>query len=402
MEPGVTRFLVAWLAGAAAIALAELAVRAWIRFRRAYYVCLPSQRLRLHVDRDTLPQLDPVARFDVNRDGERGPELPRLRRGETLYRVLVAGGSQPEGYLLDQDVNWPGALHRMLSAPDCAAALNASKVHVGSIARSGVGSEALDLLLERVLPRYPRLSAIVILVGASDMLRWLEEGAPHAPSSLVSTGELFRCHPEGPFGWTPRSLAITEAARRAHRRLFRPERVHERAGRWLGKARAMRARARVIRATMPDPGPMLDHFERHFARAIRRAQVHADRVVVVRQSWYGKDTLTPEESAHMWHGGAGQAWREEVTTYYSIDVTGRLMGLLDARAERVAGTLGVEQIDLMSVLEPNLATYYDYFHLTPSGAQSVAAAVARALLQPRTAAVILNGDIPSCAGLRAS
>ena len=34
---------------------------------------------------------------------------------------------------------------------------------------------------------------------------------------------------------------------------------------------------------MPDPGPMLDHFERHFGSAIRRAQAHADRVVVVRQ-----------------------------------------------------------------------------------------------------------------------
>ena len=56
----------------------------------------------------------------------------------------------------------------------------------------------------------------------------------------------------------------------------------------------------------------------------------------------------------------------------------------------------------MSVLEPNLATYYDYFHLTPSGARSVAAAVARTLVQPRPAAAILNGDMSPCAGLRAS
>jgi lysophospholipase L1-like esterase len=378
----------------------ELAARAWIRFRNAYYVCLPGQRLRLHLDRDTLPELDPVARFDVNADGERGGDVPRLRRGDTLYRVLVAGGSQPEGYLLDQDANWPGALERILSGPEYAAPLGATNVHVGCIARSGVGSEALDLMLARVLPRYSRLSAIVILVGASDVLRWLEAGAPNAPSALVPSAELFRCHPEGPFGWTPRTLAAAELARRAHRRLRRPTRVHEQAGRWLRKARAMRAQAKIVRAAMPDPGAMLAHFEQHLRRAVQRAQAHADRVVLVRQSWFAKDSLTPDELAHMWHGGAGQAWRDDVTTYYSIDVTARLMELMDATTARVAATLGVETVDLPSLLEPNLTTYYDYFHLTPYGARCVAAAVARTLAHPRHGAD--NGVLPTCAGLRAS
>jgi lysophospholipase L1-like esterase len=147
---------------------------------------------------------------------------------------------------------------------------------------------------------------------------------------------------------------------------------------------------------------MLVHFEKYFRRAIERARAHADRVIVVRQSWYAKESLTPAESAHMWHGGVGQAWREEVTTYYSIDVTAKLMALLDARAARVAEALGVEQIDLMPVLEPNLTTYYDYFHLTPSGARAVAAVVARTLLEERRAPVAAGGDVSRCAGLRAS
>jgi lysophospholipase L1-like esterase len=399
VEPGVTLVL-AVVSTAAALVLLECAARAWIRFRNAYYVCLPGQRLRLHVDRETLPELDPVARFDVNGDGERGGKVPRLRRGETLYRVLVAGGSQPEGYLLDQEVNWPGALQCILSEPEYAESLGTSKVHVGSIARSGVGSEALDLILERVLPRYPRLSVIVILVGASDVLRWLEEGAPDGPSAPIPTGELFRCHPEGPFGWTPQTLAAAELVRRALRRLRKPVRVHEQAGRWLRKARAMRAQAKIVRASMPNPCPMLVHFETHLGHAIQRAQAHADRVVIVRQSWFGKDSHTPEELAHMWHGGAGQAWRDTVTTYYSIDVTARLMELLDACVVRVAADHGVESIDLSSVLEPNLTTYYDYFHLTPAGARRVAAAVARTLARAPHAAA--DGEVPPCAGLRAS
>ncbi len=378
-------------------AVVEIAARWWLRSRGAYYVFSPGQRLRLHVDRETFPQLEPLVRIDVNRDGERGADVPAVARGASLYRVLVAGGSQPEGYLLDQDTTWPGALHLLLNAPECLRALGSSAAHTGCVARSGVGSEALDLILARVLPRYPRLSALVILVGASDVLRWLEEGAPAGPSSLPGAGDLFRCHPEGPFGWTPQTSAFAELLRRGRRRLLRPVQVHQRAGRWIAKARAMRANAKIVCPTMPDAGPMLNHFDVHFRRVVQRAMVHADRVVVVRQSWFDKDTpLTSEESAHMWHGGVGQAWCEDVATYYSIEVTSKLMALLDARAARVADELGVEQIDLRAILEPSLSTYYDFFHLTPSGARTVASAVARLLAREPMEQTTVDSASPRC------
>ena len=98
----------------------------------------------------------------------------------------------------------------------------------------------------------------------------------------------------------------------------------------------MRAGAKVIRATVSDPSPMLEHFDVHLRRVIQKAKAHAERVVLVRQSWFGKITYTPEEAAHMCHGGTGQAWREEITTYYSVDVTCKLMALLDERADRLA------------------------------------------------------------------
>jgi hypothetical protein len=98
----------------------------------------------------------------------------------------------------------------------------------------------------------------------------------------------------------------------------------------------------------------------------------------------------------MWHGGLGQAWCEEVTAYYSIEVTSRLMARLDARAARVATELDVEQIDLRSILEPSLATYYDFFHLTPSGARAVALAVARMLVRDPMEQSAFDGASPRC------
>jgi lysophospholipase L1-like esterase len=312
-----------------------------------------------------------------------------------LYRVLVGGGSQPEGFLLDQDTAWPGALQRRLERPEQLARLGASTVHVGSIARSGVGSEALDLIFDRVLPRYPRLQLIVILIGATDVMRWLEyEAASSLPP--VRTADVFRCQPEGPFGWRPKQLAIWEILLRARRRWLRPVVVHERAGRWIGQARAMRARATEIRRVVPDPTPMLDHFDHYFRRVLDKASAHADRVLVVRQPWFDKE-FSNEEAAHMWHGGAGQVWRQEVKAYYSFDVVSRLMACVDARAAAIAEERGIEQLDLMPILEPSLNTYYDGFHATPAGARIVAAAVAAAI--ERSPA---ENRTPACVDLLAS
>jgi lysophospholipase L1-like esterase len=322
--------------------------------------------------------LERVTRFEVNDEGERGGEVPDSTK--ILYRVLVGGGSLPEGFFLDQHTAWPGALQRLLEEPDNLRALGATAVHIGSIARSGVGSEALDLIFERVLPSYPRLQLIIILVGVTDVMRWLEQGTPQVIAP-VRTADVFRCHPEGPFGWRPDTLAAGELLKRARRRWWRPVVEYPSAGKWIGEARAMRARAKVIHSTVCDPAPMLGHFEAHFRRLVRRAKAHAGRVLVVRQPWFDKD-FSQEEAASMWHGGVGQAWREEVTTYYSFDVFGKLMSRLDARAAAVAESLDVEHLDLRSQLKPSLATYYDGLHVTPAGARDIAEAVATAILRP--------------------
>jgi lysophospholipase L1-like esterase len=374
--------LLEWLCAAAVVlpllyVATELVARWWIHRRNQYYVFPPGLRYRLRIDRDVLPQLEGETRFDVNSEGERGREVPRSIDG--LYRVLVTGGSQPEGFFLDQDTAWPGALQRYFDMPGPLRQLGASKVHVGSIARSGVGSEALDLIFDRLLPRYPRLQLIIIMVGVTDVMRWLEYGAPRSLPP-VRTPDVFRCQPEGPFGWKPRALAAVELLLRARRRWLRPIKVYEHAGKWYREARAMRARASTILTSLPDPAPMLDQFDFHFRRLVRTAKAHADRVLVARQPWFDKD-YSEEEAAQMWQGGVGQVWREEVTTYYSFEVLSRLMALLDARAARVAEALDVEQLDLMPILERSLNTYYDGCHGTPAGARAIATAVAAAILR---------------------
>ena len=360
---------------------AELVARRWIRTRNEHFVWQPGLRMRIEPDREVCPQFERTTRFEVNSDGERGDEPPRQCAG--LYRVLVAGGSQPEGYLLDQDTSWPGALQRLLATPDHLQQLGAARVHVGCIARSGVGTEALALILGRILPRYKRLNTIIVIVGASDVLRWLEEGAPAAPARPVTVADVFRCHPETRYGWHPKKTAFFDLVRRWRLRWLRPLEVQRHAGRWIVKARAMRLQANIL-DSVPSPEPMLDHFDVCFRRAIRLAKAHADRVIVVRQPWSNLHGV-PAETPHIWNGGLGRAWQEHVTTFVSLTVLTRLMGVIDARAAAAAEELEVEQVDLMPLLEPTLDNYYDCFHPTPAGSAIVAKAVAAAVLREEAA-----------------
>lgn len=372
------------LALVAALVAAELGARHFIRTRTGYYVWPPGHRLELYQDSAVFPDVEPRVRFFVNRDGERGRDVRRGAPG--LFRVLLAGGSPVECLALDQDTSWSGALERLLSAPERLGALGARRAHVGSIGRSGLSSEHLDLIFRHVLPRYGRLGAIVIMVGGNDVFLWLEDGAPNPlPPTAVSVARTFAVHPEMRFGWSPRRWALADAARRARRVWLRPVEVRTDAGAWVARARRMRAEAKELRTTVPDPAPMLERFERHFERALRRACAHADRVLVTRQPWLETTAGTPE-AARIWHGGLGKAWKQEITVYHSLEVLNRLMAAVDARAAAVADRVGIEHLDLRTVLAPTLENYYDYVHYTPAGAARVARAVADALARPRRAA----------------
>jgi hypothetical protein len=193
--------------------------------------------------------------------------------------------------------------------------------------------------------------------------------------------QVFSSHPEGPFGWTRADLALIELLRRLRRRWLHPVEVLQESGSWYREARAMRAHAREVRTEVPDPAVMLDDFAHHFTSLLRRAQAHARRVLVLRQPWFEKD-YTPDELAHMWHGGNGKAWRERPTAYYAMSVLCRLMALMDARAVAVADALGVEHVNLRPAVPDTLRNYFDFVHYTPAGSALVAAAVAGALLQP--------------------
>lgn len=372
------------LGGLALLAVAaEFAARAWIRSRGQYSILRAHTTTLMRVDRETLPQLEPEVRVAINRDGERGPDPPK--RWDGTYRVLVAGGSAAECYLLDQESSWPHVVQTELQAR--AADLGVKRVHVGNVSRSLVACEYIEEMLRKVLPRYKkRLDLVVLMVGASDVVAWLEKKTPDKmEEGRLSTDYVFDEHPEGPFGWTLSTLALRQVISRLHKRLTHPVGVREGAGKTIGRNRAMRARAGELVDEIPDPRPMVEYFEKYFRRTLETAKAAGARVLVVRQPWLRKD-FSHEENARLWNFGAGRPYEEEVQTYYSHRVVDELMGAVDASAAKIADELGVEHLDLMSTVDHDFETFYDRLHFTPKGARVVGAAVARKVLGEESAA----------------
>jgi len=370
--------LVVALAAPVLVCAAEVLCRWWIRGRSRYHVWPPRARIEIRPDAEAFPELERRARFHVNADGERGGAVAAGEHG--LYRVLAVGGSAVECFALDQPLTWPEVLGQLLNAPDRVHALGARRAHVGNVGHSGIGSPELDIILERILPRYARLDAIIIMVGASDVYHWLEEGAPPSrPSSAVPEERLFSQHPQQRFGWRPGAWALVELARRLRRTWFRHTEVKERAGAWFVAARRMRAEANEVLTAMPDPTVVLNNFEHHFRRLVGRAKAHADHVLVVRQPWL-EGPYTAEEAARFWHGGVGRPWKETVTVYYDLEIVNRLLALVQARAAKVADALGVPHLNLLPLLTQRSRHYYDHDHFTPVGAAVVAHAIAAAFL----------------------
>ncbi|MFT5050831.1 MAG: lysophospholipase L1-like esterase [Chlamydiales bacterium] len=362
----------------AAFVAAEWLARLWLRTRERYWVWTPYRRIHMEIDRETLPSLEPLVRFEINRDGERGDEPPAA--GPNTYRALIVGGSAAECYLLDQESTWPAVVQSLLREPENLERLEHTQVHVGSAARSLVPCWYIQRMLARTLPRIQKLDVAILMVGASDLVGWLEKKGPAVVEhGGLPTSSYFGQHPEGPFGWTLRSLALRKLVGRVQQRFLRPIERRERTGKKIADNRAMRARAQELLDTYPDPKPMLEAYARDLRRVIDLLRTRAGRVLVVGQPWFDKE-FDAAEKAVMWNFGAGRPYDGEVSVYYTHRVASELMGQVDAVTASVARDAGVEHLDLMPILERNLETYYDFFHFTPKGARAVGASVAQALI----------------------
>ena len=367
--------------------LAELLARAVYRGRGRWLVQVPHTRLRMEIDTDALPRVDPVAWLKVNASGERGATLPTTPADPHLYRVLVAGGSAAECWCLDQDDAWPGHLHQLLQERAAKATLDRPHVHVGSIARSLASADTVAWILDRVLPSYPRVDCLVIMAGASDLIRWLQDAAPAAwDATLPPPDDVFAEFPSRRFTWTVNGSALRHGVAALHRRVRAPVRTRTGVGGVYARLREKRARAETTLTDVRDPSVLLEPFEKAFRRMIRVARSRGGpdmRLVLVQQPWL-HEPLTDEQHAACWNFAVGRPFTEETTVYYSLDLVQELSARVDAVARRVAEEEGAEWVQLLGRLECSLENFFDFNHFTSEGSRRVARIVAEHILNGGT------------------
>src|SRR5262245_18426055 len=185
------------LPGAALLfAAAELVARRAIRASSRYLVWPAHARRVTILDRGSLPGLPVLVRTEINADGERGDALPK--DWSRAWRVLVLGGSSTECHYVDQPSTWPAVAQRFLNRAENLERRGVRRAHVGNVGRSLATCRHLNRMLERILPRTERLDAVVIMIGAADLVEWLARGAPKEAARDVRTSEVFAEHPEGP------------------------------------------------------------------------------------------------------------------------------------------------------------------------------------------------------------
>ena len=369
--------LALWCAAGVGV-LAELGARRALRRWGRYYRYVPYWQELHAFDREMFANFPATARVAINSDGERGDPPPRP--GERALRVLVVGGSAAECYCLDQDATWSAVAQRRLNAPQHLTALGVPHVHVGNASRAILTCADLGVMLGKILPRHERIDVLVLMLGGADVVTWVERGMPptiaHAP---VDIDKLFERHPEGPWGWRATETVLWRLAGDLHRRTRRPLVRRHDSLEWMRRARRMRAEAPHRIDELADPTAMLDHFESSLRSLIAVARTRVERIVLVRQPWFGP-TPTPEEEAMFWNFGLGRPYREQVSTYLTPRAVDALMRLMDARSAAVAASEGLVQVDTIATLERSARTFYDELHLTPAGADAVGHLVAEGIL----------------------
>lgn len=372
------------LAGLAVIAV-ECLARIHVR-RSPYRILSPGREDLMQMDNETLPAVEPFVRYAINRHGERGDERPS---DPNVFRVLAAGGSATMCYFLDQHTAWPGELQRLLQQHP---ALAGRPVHVGNVGKSSVDSGSLELMLSRILPQEPKLNVLLIMVGASDILRWLMIEAP--VDRAVEANELDECfdrHPEVRFGWHPKRWALATLYR-WRRDSKRTDRVN--AGRRYATARRMRANALETRTRVPDSTVVIARFERCMRGLLEAARARVEHVIVVRQPWFDKPEYSPEELAQFWSGSVGDAYTQQVTVFYSPEVIAALMRRIDDSAARICSDMKIRNVNLLESLAPSNSNYFDQFHFTPAGSKIVGTSVCAALVDSLGAADAAQGIRP--------
>jgi len=353
-----------------ALAAAELVLRLALRSADRYYVYPPGLTQSFEASPDLLPGVSGIARFIVDAEGLRGDEL---EAGHT-FRVLAVGGSTTQCLYLDQDEAWPQRLQQLL-APRLTA------VWVGNAGKAGRRTREHVLQVHYLLRQIPDVDVLLLLVGANDVMRRLADGPRYAVPDLDDPAVVERLIPRAfdryprRFGFFPPSRtalwALPSRARAAASTVRHWDHLEDRSGSHYAKRRRERAEARIL-DDLPDLASAVGEYTRNLEVIAADGRAHGARVIFMTQPTAYRDDLPEAHRRLLWMGAAREEREGGAPAYYSVEALARAFRLFNAALLDACPRLGVECIDLESLVPKDTGALYDDMHFNEAGAERVA------------------------------
>ncbi|MDH3520984.1 MAG: GDSL-type esterase/lipase family protein [Myxococcales bacterium] len=362
------------------LGLGEIALRIALPDFRRHYVHEPNLRWRLDPAPGVMPGVSGPSRFLVNADGVRGDELgPGYD-----YRILAVGGSTTECLYLDQEEAWPYRIQELLDQ----AFGPAKRSWVGNIGRSGRRTREHLVQLEYVLAELGNIDAVILLLGANDIMRRLAEddrydpqawARPEAREALLAAA--FQIYPSA----HARRFGLAESAigslltrwwlRREAQRDAAEIQMQGVRGENYARWREFRASTPELRARLPDLAPALQEYASNLEAIARVARGNGARVILMAQPALYQPDLPQRYEQLLWMGGVGDFNREAGHAYYTAAAMAEAFERYNAVLLDFCARADLECIDLSRIVPRDLSSFYDDVHFNESGADRVARAV---------------------------
>jgi len=360
--------------------LGEIILRSLLPSQDRFYVWQPNFKVTLQPDPQLIPGISGPAVFSTNSDGFRGDEFA----DEHTRRILAIGGSTTECLYLDDTEAWPYLLQKRLSES------GGVPVWIGNAGRAGRNSRDHLLQLKYLLPQYPAIDTVIILIGSNDLHIRISDRNYDPQTTMKPTFEK---------DYMRRAFAIIPSDK--------PPYHYTRLGWWrvlkkfknvyLDKAadvpfmdttggsfaswRQFRRNAEEIVDDVPDLASALGEYRRNLNSVIDIAQSRSIRLILMTQPTIWRRDLPEEETEMLWGGGVDKFQLGLGKKYYSPSSLAAAMKQYNDLLLDVCSDRGIDCIDLANELPKDKTVFYDDVHFNESGAKQVAEILFRSIDQ---------------------
>lgn len=349
---------------------------------QTYYVWPPNLKAMFRPDPRIAPGIHGEKRFSINSEGFRGDEFSPMQQ----YRLLVIGGSTTECLILDDSEAWPRLVQDIANARQ-----NRLTIWVGNAGKSGHNSRHHIYQVQKLLPQYPKIDAIVLLVGANDLTLRLREDAGYVPYGEAPIDrhmqvfhKAFSLYPswesDGPIYkrseiWRRLKLLKERVASRG------APYIQDERGSNLVKWRAHRESASELVDVLPDLTSALREYSENLRNIVHLAAERKVRVILMTQPALWRQDLPSDLTKLLWLGGIGDFQARPGSRYYSVGALSLALAKYNETVLALCRELSIECVDLAAQLPRNTDTFYDDFHFNEKGSRAVAEILARHLLE---------------------